>query len=560
MTGPAYVNGDEAIRALRQNLSPRARDIEALERVVEGTQYEGRRSWFDESVPLWERKPCIRYPIVATAIRSNVDLVLGESRFPSITSNPGEDDEEAGGLDEEQSAAVDRAIAGLTERVQFRAAARQCLAHAQGARSVATIVGVRRGRPFIEHVRSRWCERVDIDDLGRVELLEVRYPYSKPEKRADGKWELKVYWYRRVIDAVADTTYLPIPVDKDGREPPPSAWRVDTAKTVTHGLGFCPVHWYAHMREATNVSDIDGTAIHEMCTDEVQGLDFALSQRHRAALFTGDPQLCEFGVEPGANPSGTGREAVVPATVTGGTPDATNKVTAGYEAPRANRPARVKSPGAVWQYEKADARAEYLTLPPEALEALDRHAADLRNKISETLCVVILDPENVKITGAMSGRAIEMLRGRQFDRCDQIRDDFGTNWIVPVVLLLLRVVLATRIQLPELKPVASILQRFVEDDVSAPMLFLRWSPGYMAPDPADEQAIVTAVTTAKEKGIITTRMAVQRVATIFGVTNIDQAVERIEEERKELADELHASMVAMNGESESDGPDGGDEA
>lgn len=544
----AITNYADAAKTLQANLSPRQRDLEVLERFVEGTQYDGLEDWFsDTDTPLWERAPCIVYPIVGTAIRSNVDLVLGESRFPAITSNPGEDDSDAEGLDEEASKKVDRAIAELSTRVRFRALARQALEHGQGARSVATIVGVRNGRPFLEHVRSRFCEPT-FDADGRVTKLEVRYPYvSAPKRQPDGSWKVDILLYRRTIDDKADTTYLPLPADKSGREPKAEAWTVDKDRTIEHKLGFCPVHWYAHMRECTTVANFDGVAIHERQLDEIRGLDFALSQRHRAALFCGDPQIIEIGVEPGYNPSGFGRTAVVPATLKGGAPSATNPVTGHYRDTSAQA-ARKKSPGIVWQYEGTtgkDVKVEYLALPPGALDALDEHAADLRNKIAEALAVVILDPENVKITGAMSGKAIEMLRSRQFDRCDQYRDDFAACWLLPVILLLLRVAIATDVRSPAVEAARKELEAYVSDDASAPMLFVRWPAGYLQPDHADEQAVVNACVTAKKEGVATLRMVVEKLAPIFGIVNVDQAVEAIEEERAKNAEELHASMKAL---------------
>jgi hypothetical protein len=545
-------NYDDAAQTLRRNLSPRQCELEVLERFALGTQYEGLPDWFsDTDVPLWERAPCIVYPIVGTAGRSNVDLVLGESHFPTITSNPGEDDSGADGLDEDQSIAVDRALADLSMRTRFKAVARQALEHAQFTKSVATIVGTRNGRPFLELVRPKWCDSPQFDVDGRVTRLEIRYPYlTAPERQTDGTWRVRALLYRRVIDAVSDTTYLPLPADRNGREPKETAWVEDPERTVKHGLGFCPVHWYAHMKECSTVAQYDGHAMHESILDEVRGLDFALSQRHRAALFCGDPQIVEIGVEPGYNPSGPGRTATMPATRFGGEASASNPVTSSYRDV-STMSARRKSPGVVWQYEASsggDVRVEYLSLPPGALDALDEHASDLRNKIAESLSVVILDPENVKFAAAMSGKAIEQLRSRQFDRCDQIRDDFGNNWIRPVVLLQLRVALSTDTKGKALEKARPILERFVADDGDAPMLFVRWPNGYLRPDPTDEQLTVATAAAAYAAGLITLRAALEKLAPIYGYEDIEQALASLEEERaKKQADALAIARTGTFG-------------
>ena len=358
MDASQYANADDAIASARANLSPRAIELENLERYAIGTQYEGRPSFFDDSKPLWERAPCVVYPIVQIAIESNRDLVLGSHRFPIVSSNPGEDDSEADGLDEEKSQRVDRAIAELQRRVRWKAVSRQALVHAEQARSAAAIIGARNGRPFIELIRSRWCEPT-FDVHGKVSKLEIRYPSLQPEKQADGRWKLKPLIYRRVIDSTSDTTFLPMEANSDGREPQGDAWKVDPKRTVEHKLGFCPVHWYAHLRECSDVADFDGQAIHETVLDEIQGLDFALSQRHRAAIFAGDPQTIETGVQPGYNPSGVTARTSVPST------NAAGQVTGAFQSPQPQA-ARKKSPGVVWQYESPETKVSYLILPPEA--------------------------------------------------------------------------------------------------------------------------------------------------------------------------------------------------
>src|SRR5205085_169360 len=117
-----------------------------------------------------------------------------------VTTNPGEDDSEAGGLDEEDSETADRAIAALFKRVGFNSIARQAFEKALGMRSVAAIVGVRNSKPFIELVPSKWAEPKFLIDGKTLERLEIRYPYLQPKRERDGKWKVDVLLYRRVID------------------------------------------------------------------------------------------------------------------------------------------------------------------------------------------------------------------------------------------------------------------------------------------------------------------------------------------------------------------------
>lgn len=550
-------NAEQALSQVQHALSPRARELQELESYALGTQYAGRANWWNADVPLWDRAPCIVYLQTKCAIQSNCDLVLGQRGFPVITSNPGEDDSDAEGLSESDSETVDRAIGEVCRITKFRSVSRQALEHAQQSKSVAGIVGVRNGKPFVDIVRARWCEP-KFDQHGKVESLEIRYPYVAWHKKTDGRWELQAKLYRRLIDQSSDTVYLPLDIPRDDREPEPGAWTADPKKTVKHDLGFCPVVWYAHMKEASTVEDYDGEAIHQNILDQIQGLDFALSQRHRAVLSLGDPQICEFGVPKGYNPSGASKQGSVPTTMRGGAGGSGNGATGEYVVPGAQT-GRVKSPGQVWQYEDVNAHVEMLTMPAGSLEELDEHCSDLRNKIAESLQVVTLDPSNVKNTAEISGKAVVQLRSRQFDRCDQIRDDVGDGWIVPVVLMLLRVVLKTKAPIKAVVKAAKALARLIEDGPDAVMLTLKWPRGYVQPDPADEQLVVTMAAAAKEAGLATRRMALEKVARIFGVENVDQAEAALEEESQKAKQEsddseakkaqaLHGAMAALGQE------------
>ena len=546
--------GGEALAAANKALSPRQRELEVLERFALGTQYEGLPDWFAcDDVPLWERAPCIVDPIIGSAIRSNTDLVLGESRFPTITSNPGEDDSDAEGLDKTESETVDRAIAEVVDRIRFRTVSRQALTHGQQSKSVAGIFAVRKGKLSIELVRSRWCEPT-LDECGAVVSLEIRYPYLDWYKQPDGKWRVKAWLYRRIIDAANDTTYSPVECSKDGSEPSAGAWV--PSLVVTHGLGFCPVHWYAHMRESSTVADYDGEALHENVLDEKRGLDFALSQEHRAALFLGEPQIVETNVDPRDMPGDLGREAQVGGSKYGGTAGGAN-AGAGHFAAGGPATARRKGPGQVWSY-TTDAKVAYLLLPEGSLDVIATHAQNLRNKVAEALSAVILDPQNLKLSAALSGKAIEQLRSRQFDRCDAVRDDIGEGWILPAIKMALRIALKLNLPMPAVRKARAALAKFVTDADDAPLLFCRWRSPYVKPDPADESLIVTETVAAKDAGLITRTIAVTKLAPIFGITSVAQVEEELDEqkeqdkadaldEHKHQLEMVHATGAALDG-------------
>ncbi len=422
-------------RIIIANTSPRYRRLENLERWVKGSQYEGLKSWWDAETPLWERAPCLVYPVAQIAIQSNTDLVLGEGRFPVITSKPGEDEsEDEGGIGEDESTKLDRFIVEYHKLSQFRAHSRAAFSGGQGCGTAIAIHGVRNAKPFNDLIPAKWGEAEFAVD-GSVTKLEIRYPFEDEFKDRDGRWRTRIMLYRRVIDEERDVTYLPAEGREDGAEP---SWAVDKTKTVEHRFGFCPVVWYPFMRGCQPVNVVDGEAIHAMVLDEIHGHDIAISQRHRCALLS-EPQICEIGVDPGYNPTESGRmPQMIPASEKGSFIDATNPQRGGYiTGPPIG--ARKKGPGHVWQYSNPDTKVEALTIGKDALEAQAENAKDIRMKLQEALCVVFLDPEGIKFAATTSGKALEAIKQKQIDRCDQYRDDLRDNFLLPSVNMQLRI-------------------------------------------------------------------------------------------------------------------------
>jgi hypothetical protein len=157
------------------------------------------------------------------------------------------------------------------------------------SRTAVAIACVRDGRLAIETTWAKWCvPTFDKAAPATVTKLEIRYPYleefTDPLTRRPS---VRALLYRRVIDSTSDTTFQPAKASAGGAEP--DAWVPDPLKTYEHGLGFCPVVWYPFLKQEGSVAEIDGQAIHQNHLPEIVGLDFALSQRHRATLMTTDP-------------------------------------------------------------------------------------------------------------------------------------------------------------------------------------------------------------------------------------------------------------------------------
>ncbi len=533
-----------ATKAFRANVSPRYLRLENLENWSKGKQYAGLTKWFDSSsnVALWDRAPCVVYPVVKIAAQSNTDLLFGEGRFPTFTTKPGEDeDPEDGGLDPEDSAVLDKFIVKYHELCQFRSHCRDEFGSAQTTGTAVAIHGVHKnGKPFADLMPSKWCEPTLGPD-GVVTKLVIQYPYLEEYKdKSDGKWKVRAKLFRRVIDEQSDTVYLPADAAEDGREP---KWTEDKDSSVEHGLGFCPVVWYPFMRGCTPVNVIDGEAIHSLFTNEIHQHDIAISQRHRGALMS-EPQICEIGVMPGYSPTELGPKPTIFSTVEGGehydplNPDPNVHIKGAfvYGSAGGGEGARKKGPSFVWQYPSPDTKVMALTYPGDALKAQDDNCRDLRIKLQESLCVVFLDPENIKFAATTSGKALEAIKQKQIDRVSQFRDDVRDRFLVPSLMMQMRIAVKRGVEglkVPGVKKALAVLAKLGEH---GPDIKTVWGSFFKA-DP-EEQSKIVAMTIAALGGkggtpIVPLRVGLQRVAPIFGIDNVDAVMAELLKEREE---------------------------
>ncbi len=567
----ALHGAEAAHRTLRANLSPRYLRIENLEQYVEGSQYEGRTHFLDDSQPLYERAPCIVYPVAASAINSVVDMCLGEGRWPAIhaqvAEGTAEDDEEAEpaegelppfprpkpkkkaapfddrfALTEEDSETLDALTEAVVKQAGLRAVCEELLEQAMGAKSSVAICCIRDGKLAVDTTRAKWCRPKFLKQRPKeLESLEIRYPYLEEYFHAvERKWAVRAMLYRRVIDAKADTTFMPIEAPSDGVEP--KDWKVDADKTVEHGFGFCPARWYAHRKKCSTIAEIDGHAIHERLLDECDALNFALSQRHAAAMVAASPPTIETGVDEDTNPSPMGRNPRIVIHDVDAQGNVLNNGLSGWTNGAAKIPVRKRGPGVIWRYPSADSKVEMLTMGGDSLKPVDDDARDIRAKIAEVMGVVFVDPNDASFSAELSGKAIARLYDRQIRLCDKEREDFGDNCLLPLVDMLLRMALHSArtepgaLYLPGLKEALPILERFEQPvgEAGGVAWFslpfdLNWGP-YFSPDAAEEKATVEMVTAAHSGGFITKYSAVEQLRDIFAIRSVSEYLEDLEAE------------------------------
>lgn len=519
----------EALALLDRHLTVRAKRLATLERFVEGTQYDHLPNWFSDKVPLWERAPCIVYPIVKIAIDSNANLLLGEGRFPEFRFD---------GLEGEEAEAAEDALDKLVQQSRLKAASREEFEAGQAVGSGCSIYSYRAGRLFIDTVSAKSCVPT-LDEEGAVLELEIKYPFLALEKvETEEKWVCKLY--RRIVNKTQDIIFKPAKAREDGKEP---TWVVDSE--IAHGFGFCPVVWYAHMRGCAVHNEYDGKAIHQHLTDEIRAHDFALSQRHRAAMYAGDPQWTEIGVEPGYNPTSKGRVAHLPNAFSP-RPGTSQQSAWESEATSFNGAARQKTPGGVWQYngKNPEVKVQMHTLPGDALTALDNNAKDLRKKLSESLGVVFLDIESLPNESRMSGRAFESVKAQQLDRIDYYRSDFGDKFLRPALGMLLRIALVKEMKVKGLDIVQRQITAAGESwSWHSPPVDFVWGD-YFKPSGEEELALMQGAKFAKDAGIATTRILVEKLRSVLGIRDVDAYMQELEKEKEEAKAEQKEMLDA----------------
>jgi hypothetical protein len=534
--------------------TPRARELEGYQAFFDGTAYEGRVNFFDDSVPMQERKPCVIYPLCMLAAESNVAFAMGEGRFPVVLSLSSEGDDvfdKTLGLSKDDSAIVDSFNAKLIDLARLEHVFRQGYRMAMASRSVAFVLGFRAGLPFADLVWSKLCtpKFEDPIDPCKCTRLEIRYRYTelwRDPQVTGGEWWTRVCEYLRVVDERYDAVYRPVDI-WDVTDAGAIAGRSPTQTVTEHGFGFCPVHWYPRNRASTVTQSPDGLAIHDGMCGLLEQLDLALSQRHRAAVYAGDPQTVLIGVDPDATIGGVGR-APKPMQLPGDVGAAGRQWQSAFKGSIGEGgPLLKRGVGQVWKIEDPQGKAVLLTLAGDALKALDDDAKDLASKACDGLGVTIVDPSAFSGGGDLSGRTLAFIFSKQINRVSQDREDVGRCAMLPVLNLFYRMLLARPdgVYLPGLQKVLPILQRFYKSIGAAngngapsqkvwfsPQLKLKWGD-YFEPSDVDESTRTQTAINAYNAKLITIKSAVEHIRGVFAIGSVDQYVEELSKETEQ---------------------------
>lgn len=519
----------------------RARRLDALEKLWKGKAYDGRPSFWDDSVPLVERGPCVQSSLAETAGRRLVNLVFGNARFPTLALGPSP---YGVALTPAERAQLGALVAAVVKAARLRAAARQGLEQALMTGSLCVTAELARGVPRLPVRAAKWCTPTFAADGETLESLDVRYRYDAP----DASGRPVPHWYRRTLDAQRDVAYRPVEARDDGREP---AWTEDPARTVAHGYGFVPALWHRHQPDPSDHDPLDGTALFAGLEGEIEALDMALSQHRRAALYNGEPQTYVAGADAASAP------AVAGETGRGVDPARASWFSQVYDAAgrwlgsgsRGGGAALKKSPAKIWKLkEGSDAGMLESTGAGAAILREDRDA--LRRVILDARGIVLATPEQV---GANASAALlEQLFEPMIAEADNFREEYGP-WLVEAVNLLLRVAMlearrGATVLLPGLAAALPLLARFEVAVGGTPTwVGLPLEPAwgrYFHPTAQDIGQTVDAARKANgDRPVLSLRRSLQLVAPVAGIDDLDAELAAIEAEEGRG----HAATTAMLG-------------
>ena len=520
----------------------RYEELSRLRAYYRSEQYKGRPDFWtgltanSAVVPLRERAPCVVYPLAKIATNRIATFTFGTSQFPKIQVDSAEDSDDVGSAITDANATdLEKAIESIIKTCHVRARISDAMQIALSQRTVAILFSIKKGKIDIQNVSSADCipEFIDDDPSLGVKRLVWCYQYQKNVVE-NGAITSKAFWFRRDYDENYVVVYTDIPVEP-GKDP---EWQIDTEKTKAHNFGFCPVLWVRNCPESS--SSVDGVSIYDGLLNELDALNFALSQRHRGITFFGTPQPYETGVDQSDGPGAKGRTSS-----RGYSPDDKSTSPFGASAQDSDA-ARKMAPDYIWSYEGTDVNVSLLETTGKAFEVATLHVDDIRSRLSEAMSVILAGPQDALSdgVGGLNAKLLAMLYAPMLAYVDNIRD---TVWwpegLLAVISMCLRIIEAVNgegVYIKGIKKALPVLKSFrveVEDGSTVwmvPQLEPLWGDNF---SPSNEEIAqgTTAAAAAVTSGLISKESGTRFVAPYFGISSVEDETDKLETEIEDNA-------------------------
>lgn len=451
---------------LDRDYAPRTRRLDILQRVLDGTIYDGLIYEFHEErdaggtyIPLRERRPCVKYGLARLVVEDSVALLFSAGHFPAIRC----------AHDETRVALTSLARESRLNAVMTEAALRGSVG------SVAILMRVLRGRVFFSVLDTKYLTPVwDLSVPDTLLKVVEEYKVSGAVLRQqgyDGVEDEGLYWFRRSWDTDTETWFKPQRVGADG------CAAVDAQRSVTHALGFVPIVW---IRNLPGGPGVDGACTFENAIDASIEIDYQLSQAGRGLKYSSDPTLL----------------IKEPATGDG--------------------PILRGSANALVVSEKGDAKL--LEIGGTASEAVIQYVRILRELALESVHGNRVDAS--RLTAPASGRAFEMMNQGLLWLSDNLRVSYGESGLVP---LLQMVAAASRVY--PLRVGGQALGAMPEGaEVS-----LRW-PDFYPPDPMERRHEAETLVSLLGAGQISKGTAMRLLAERYGIDDVAAELAEVQKE------------------------------
>lgn len=514
--------------------TPRYWRINALEALWCGHGYDGRPSFWDKTVPLRDRAPAVQAMLPKTVGNRLAHMVFSERSFPALQVEP-----RGFGvtLTDEEAAALSALVQDVAKASRLTTRMRACLVEGLKTGSVCAMTSLVEGLPVIEIFPAKHCTPT-LTRGGRVSRLVIQY--KVPDAAGPGKMS----WYRREISDGLDVVFALVPCDDKG-EPDWSK----VARETEAAIEFVAVRWLRNDDDGVvGLDSIDGHAMVDGLEDEVWAVDMKLSMLDRTALYNGDPQMVQTGVDPDEGISAPqGREASSRGVIA----DAAMK---GWRW-ATGAPAMVKAPGTIWKM-PVGGDAKMLESSGAGANIIKLALDELRRVVTDSMGAVVADPANFA-SGDLSSKALTLLFGPMLDTASDLRIAYG-DLLLGLVSDLLRHMagpLAARdgVRLASWEAARPALAKCYGTRTDGtrewlgPPVRLGWGE-FFEPSWQDvTQAVAAAQAANGGKPVMSLRRSVAMVAPVVGIDDIDAEVEAIEEDVRQGAEGAREALRSLGG-------------
>jgi len=445
----------------------RARRLDILRRVLDGTIYDGlpyqfheERNGAGEYVPLRMRRPSVRYGLCRVVVEDSVALLFSNAHFPALECQDAKLAGVLGDLLAEtrlNETMIDAAIRGSVG-------------------SVAILMRVLRNRVFFSVLDSLYLTpQWDVNAPDRLSRVTETYKVKGADLAAQGYPDADpamVYWFQRCWDVDSETWFLPWPVNDAFAQPV-----VDVSRSVSHGLGFVPIVW---IKNLPGGDAIDGACTFRAAIETSIEIDYQLSQAGRGLKYSSDPTLLikEPAVSDSEIVKGAGNALVVS--------------------------------------EKGDAKL--LEIGGTACEAVISYVRTLREFALEAVHGNRANAD--RLTAAQSGRALELMNQGLIWLADNLRISYGDGG----VLALMKMV----VQASNVFPLKVLGADVPPLDLTA-RISLRW-PRWYPLSADDRMKEAQAISMLANAGQISREAAVKSLATANGVADVEAELDAIDQD------------------------------